>query len=62
MSAKNDEGEYENPEFWYAYFALHRFHLLPSQFANLSPREKAILMAFIDEALKQEEKAQRKYK
>lgn len=38
----------------YAYFAFHKIGMKPSEFANLSVKEKALIIAFIDEY--QEEK------
>ncbi|HFD2064472.1 TPA: hypothetical protein ACF2DS_000166 [Clostridium perfringens] len=46
----------------YAYYCLHKFHWLPSQFAELSLNEKAMVMAMIDERLKEEKKEQAKIK
>ena len=41
----------------YAYYCLHKFHWPPSQFAELSLNEKAMVMAMIDERLKEEKPA-----
>lgn len=44
----------------YAYYCLHKFHWTPSVFSNLSEREKAIIMAMIDERLEDEKKQKSK--
>lgn len=53
----------DSGDFWYAYHAYHKSGLLPSEFANLPVREKAILFAFtkieIEEIEKQNKKAKR---
>jgi len=41
-------------ETMYAYFAFHKCHMKPSEFANLPVKERALIIAFIDEY--QEEK------
>ena len=33
----------------YAYFAFHKIHMRPSEFAALPVKEKALIIAFIDE-------------
>lgn len=54
-----DEG---NAEFWYAYNAYHQAHVLPSFFASMSTRERAIVKAFIDIRSEKEEKESKKAK
>ena len=43
-------------ETWYAYYTLHKFHWSPSYFANLPQSEKALVIAMIDEKIKEEKK------
>lgn len=40
----------------YAFYALHKFHWEPSKFLNLPMREKALVMAMIDERIAEEKK------
>jgi hypothetical protein len=40
----------------YAYFAFHKIHMRPSEFANLPVKEKALIIAFIDEYEKEKKK------
>jgi hypothetical protein len=40
----------------YAHYALHKFKILPSQFANLPDEEKAFVMASIDIQIKNDKK------
>lgn len=40
----------------YAYYALHKFHLLPSLFLNLDPYERAFVTAAIDVRVENEKK------
>lgn len=49
-------------ETMYAYFAFHKIHMRPSEFANLPQREKALIIAFIDEYEKQKKKENSKIK
>lgn len=46
---------------WYAYYCLHKFHWPPTQFLNLSQKEKAAVMVFIDEKIKTDKKTYGKY-
>lgn len=46
----------------YSYYCLHKFRWKPSEFANLSLPEKAMVMAMIDERVKEEKKEQSKIK
>nr|CAI9751120.1 hypothetical protein XLIUZIGB_XLIUZIGB_CDS_0056 [Caudoviricetes sp.] len=46
----------------YAYFAFHKIHMRPSEFASLPVKEKALIIAFIDEYEKQKKKEQSKMK
>lgn len=50
------------PEFWYAYHAYHKNGMLPSVFANLPRKERAMLIAFIDIEAERIEKENKKYK
>ena len=47
---------------WYAYYALNKFHWEPSRFANLPFKEKALVIAMIDERIAQEKKEAAKVK
>ena len=49
-------------ETWYAYYALNKFHWEPSRFANLPIKEKALVIAMIDERISQEKKDAAKVK
>lgn len=40
----------------YAYYALHKFHWLPSDFLNLDPYERAFIIAAIDVRIDNEKK------
>ena len=42
----------------YAYFAFHKIHMRPSEFAALPVKEKALIIAFIDEYEKEKKKEQ----
>ena len=46
----------------YAYFAFHKIHMRPSEFANLPVKEKALIIAFIDEFQKEKKKEESKMK
>lgn len=46
----------------YAYYCLHKFHWEPSKFSKLRLKEKALVMAMIDERLAEEKKASKKRK
>ncbi len=48
-----DEGDGET---MYSYYCLHRFHWPPSRFLGLDIREKAAVIAMIDERIKNEKK------
>lgn len=50
----------EDPESVYAYYCLHEFHLLPTQYINLSENERAFIIAAIDIKIKQEKEARDK--
>lgn len=52
----------DSGDFWYAYHAYHKAGLLPSDFANLPVREKAILVAFTKIESEEIEKNNRKMK
>lgn len=49
-------------DFWYAYHAYHNNNVLPSQYARLSPKERGMIMAFIDLKIEAEEKEYKKMK
>lgn len=51
-----------NGEILYAHYVLHQFHMLPSTFSDLPIREKAMVMAFIDEKVKSDKKEASKIK
>lgn len=42
----------------YAYYCLHKFRWKPSEFVNLSLKEKALVIEMIDERLREEKKEQ----
>lgn len=44
----------------YAYYCLHKFRMLPSQFAALERREKAFIIAAIDLKIEADKKEQAK--
>lgn len=46
----------------YAYYCLHKFHWSPSKFSNMDFKEKALVMAMIDERLEEEKKQKTKIK
>jgi hypothetical protein len=46
----------------YAYYALHKLKILPSQFANMTREEKAFIMASIDIRVEVEKKEADKLK
>ncbi len=46
----------------YAYYVLHKFHILPSAFLALSREEQAFVMAAIDVRLEREKEEQKKIK
>lgn len=45
-----------DPELNYAYYALHELNIRPEEFARMSRREKAVLMAFIDLRVQERER------
>lgn len=47
---------------WYCFYAVMKLHWKPSEFAFLPPQDRAIMYAFIDEKLSEEEKQQKKLK
>lgn len=49
-------------ETWYAYFCMNKLHWTPGQFTRLGMREKAAVMAFIDQRIEEEKKAEAKAK
>ncbi len=40
----------------YAYYALHKLRIRPSEWVNMDENEKAFIIAAIDEKVKEEEK------
>lgn len=44
-------------EAWYAHYALHKLHILPSVFAGMDEREKIFIIASIQKMIDDEEKA-----
>ncbi len=46
----------------YAYYALHKFHWLPSVFLELDPYERAFVIAAIDVRVENEKKEAAKIK
>lgn len=47
---------------WYCYYAVMKLHWKPSEFAFLSPQERALMYVFIDEKLRAEEQQHKKLK
>lgn len=47
---------------WYCFYAVMKLHWKPSEFAFLPPQDRALMYAFIDEKLREEENQQRKLK
>ena len=47
---------------WYCFYAVMKLHWKPSEFAFLPPQDRALMYAFIDEKLREEEKQQKKLK
>lgn len=47
---------------WYCFYAVMKLHWKPYEFAFLPPQERALMYAFIDERLREEEKQQKKLK
>lgn len=45
---------------WYCYYAVMRLRWKPSEFAFLPPRERALMYAFIEERIREEEKQNKK--
>jgi len=45
---------------YYAYYCFHKQKMLPSEYIALPVHEKVLIMAFVDEHLKQEKEAQKK--
>ncbi len=46
----------------YAYYCLHKFHMLPRDFLSLDPYERAFVIAAIDVRIENEEKERKKIK
>ena len=49
-------------DFIYCSYCFHRLHMLPSEYAELKGNEKAMVFAFIEEKLRQEEEERKKLK
>lgn len=47
---------------WYCFYAVMKMNWKPSEFAFLPPQDRALMYAFIDEKLKEEEKQQKRIK
>lgn len=47
---------------WYCYYAVMKLRWKPSEFAFLPPKERALMYAFIEERIKEEEKQANKLK
>ena len=47
---------------WYCFYAVMKLHWKPSEFAFLPPQDRALMYAFIDEKLREEEKQHKKLK
>lgn len=54
------EGEEQDPEASYAYYALLKFHVLPSVFAEMDENEKAFMIAAIDIKSKHDKEREKK--
>ena len=54
--------EEKDGDTWYCFYAVMKLHWKPSEFAFLSPQERALMYVFIDEKLREEEKQQKKLK
>ena len=52
--------EEQDGDTWYCFYAVMKLHWKPSEFAFLSPKERALMYVFIDEKLRKEEKQRRK--
>lgn len=56
------EGEDPDPEANYAYYALLKFHILPSVFAQMDEKEKAFVIASINIKSKHDKEREKKAK
>lgn len=45
---------------WYCFYAVMKMNWKPSEFAFLSPQERALMYVFIDEKVHQEEQQRKK--
>lgn len=52
----------EDGDTWYCYYAVMKLKWQPAAFANLPPRERALMYAFIDRRMEDEKKQQAKMK
>ena len=43
----------------YAYYALHKLHIRPSEWVDMDENEKAFIIAAIDEKAKEDKKAKK---
>lgn len=46
----------------YAYYALHKLHIMPSSFSELPKREQIFVIACIDKKIEDDEKKQKEMK
>ena len=44
----------------YAYYALNKFHILPSEFCKMSKREQLFIVACVDKRIESEKKQMEK--
>ncbi|MEY8370120.1 hypothetical protein AAK938_01275 [Aerococcaceae bacterium 50-4] len=52
----------ESGDFWLGYHLFHKSGMTPSQYIELSTKEKGILLAWIDIYSKEMKKAEKKHK
>ena len=52
--------EEKDGDTWYCFYAVMKMNWKPSEFAFLSPQERALMYVFIDEKLREEEKQRKK--
>lgn len=52
--------EEKDGDTWYCFYAVMKLHWKPSEFAFLSPQERALMYVFIETKLKEEEKQRKK--
>jgi hypothetical protein len=54
--------EEKDGDTWYCYYAVMKLHWRPSDFAFLPNKERAMVIAFIENRLKEEEKERKRLK